>query len=206
MRGTWIKSTVLMLGLSLAGLAIQAQQSTSATANQSATTQSAASGSLEHGKAGALNLSPEQKKQLHQLRLSARDQAAVIRNDQTLSAEQKQSKLKELRASTREQMKSILTPDQQKMMADRRAARREQIAAKLGLTADQQSKLKDLFRSTHQQRETVLSSTTLSNDQKLAELKQIRESAKTQLASILTPDQLQKFHEMRREHRMHKQG
>lgn len=204
MRGIWIKSTVLALGLSLAGFGIYAQQA--APSATSSATEASHSGCSGHGKAGALNLSPEQKKQLHQLRFSARDQAAIIRNDQTLTAEQKQSKLKALHASTREQMKSVLTPDQQKMLAERRAERKAQIAAKLGLTTDQQTKLKDLFRSTHQQRESVLSNATMSNDQKMAELKQIRESAKTQLASILTPDQLQKFREMRREHRMHKQG
>jgi len=202
MSRMWMQSTVLLLGMGLASAGIQAQQGgqTPSQAPQ-ASAQSASTGT-----AGKLNLSPEQKKQLHELRLSARDQAAMIRNDQKLTAEEKMAKLKELRAGMREQMKSVLTPEQQKAWAERRAARQAEIAAKLGLTADQQSKLKDLFRSTHEQREGVLTSTTLTDEQKMTQLKQIRETAKSQLATILTPDQLQKFREMRKQHRHGKQG
>jgi periplasmic protein CpxP/Spy len=205
MRGTWIKTSVLMLGLGLAGAGLQAQ---SASVNTTPNQQAVQSGSTAQ-QAGKLNLTPEQKKQLHQLRLSARDQAAIIRNDQTLNAEQKQSKLKELRATTREQMKSILTPEQQKTFAERRAARRAKIAAELGLTPDQQTKLKDLFQSTRQQRQAVLSNSSMSNDQKLAQLKQIRQEAKSQMATILSPEQLQKLHQLRRQHHgmmMHNRG
>jgi Spy/CpxP family protein refolding chaperone len=203
MRGKWIKSTVLMLGMGVAGAGVWAQQ-----ASQSATSQTpeASAQSASPSTAEGLQLSQAQKKQLHELRLAARDQAAVIRNDQKLTAEEKMVKLKELRANTREQMKSVLTPEQQSAWAARRDARQAEVAAKLGLTADQQSKLKDLFRSTHEQRQSVLTSTSLSDEQKMTQLKQIRETAKAQLATILTPDQLQKFREMRKEHHMHKQG
>ncbi len=78
---------------------------------------------------------------------SARDQAAIIRNDQTLTAEQKQAKLKALRASTREQMKSVLTPEQQKAFADRRAAAKANFAAKLGLTRRPAEQIERLFTS-----------------------------------------------------------
>ena len=195
---------MLLLGMGLASAGLQAQQAeqTPSQAPQA----SAQSPSTSTDAAGKLNLSPEQKKQLHELRLSARDQAAIIRNDQKLTAEEKTAKLKELRAGMREQMKAVLTPDQQKVWAERRAARQAEFAAKLGLTADQQSKLKDLFRSTREQRESVLNSTTLTNEEKATQLKQIRETAKSQLATILTPDQLQKFREMRKQHRHGKQG
>jgi Spy/CpxP family protein refolding chaperone len=204
MRGIWMKISLLMLAMSLAGAALQARQAPAATsANQDAVQ----SGSAAQG-AATLKLSPDQKKQLHQLRTNARDQAAIIRNDQTLNGEQKIAKLKELRASTRDQMKSILTPEQQKAFAERRAARKAKIVAELGLTPEQQTKLKDLFQSTRQQREQVLMNTSLTNDQKLAQLKQIRDDRKTQLASILSPDQLQKFRQMRKHRRMmmHNQG
>jgi hypothetical protein len=203
MSRTWMQSTVLLLGMGLASAGLQAQQAAEQTPSQ-APQVSAQSDST--GMAGKLNLSREQKKQLREMRLSARDQAAIIRNDQKLTAEEKMAKLEELRAGMREQMKAVLTPDQQKAWAERRAARHAKIAARLGLTADQQNKLKDLFRSTREQRQSVLASTTLTNEEKLTQLKQIRETAKSQLATILTPDQLQKFREMRKQHRHGKQG
>ncbi len=95
-------------------------------------------------------------------------------------------------------MKSVLTPEQQKAFADHRAAAKAKFAAKLGLTADQQSKLKDLRRSTRQQRQAVLNNPSLTNEQKQAQLSQIRQTTQAQLATILTPEQLAKFHQMRK--------
>jgi Spy/CpxP family protein refolding chaperone len=192
-----MKSTVLLLGMTLAGGALLAQQATPPAAPQApeAATQSAT------GTGGALQLTVDQKKQLRELRMSARDQAAIIRNDQTLNEEQKQAKLKELHASTRAQMKAVLTPAQQTEFAERRAAHQAKVAAKLGLTPDQQSKLKDLFVSNRQQREAVLTNASLTNEQKQAQLIQLRQANKAQLATILTPDQLEKFQQMRKAHR-----
>jgi Spy/CpxP family protein refolding chaperone len=203
MRGTWIKNTVLLLGMTVAGTALIAQQASSpaiqpapGTATQSASADTNA----------RPQLSAEQKKQMRELRMSARDQAAIIRNDQTLNQEQKQAKLQQLRASTREQMKALLTPEQQTAMVNHRAERRAKIAAKLGLTSDQQSKMVALFHSTRQQRQSALKDGSLTNEQKQAQLSQIRQSAKTQLATILTPEQLVKFQEMRKAHRHNRQG
>jgi Spy/CpxP family protein refolding chaperone len=214
MRGTWIKSATLLLAMTLSGTAMLAQQATS-DATQSATpaatepaTQAApqAATHCARGTTARLQLTIEQRKQLRQLRMSARDQAAIIRNDQTLSPEQRQAKMKELRINTRQQMKAVLTPAQQTTLANRRAERRARIADKLGLTPDQQSKLKDLFVSTRQQRQAVLQNTSLSNEQKKVQLSQIRQASKAQLATILTPEQLAKFHEMRKHHRRGMRG
>ena len=191
MRGIWIANTVLMVGMTVSGAALLAQQATTP-APETTTTQGAASAT------GRPQLSEEQKKQLSGLRNSMRDQAAIIRHDQTLTAEQKQAELKALHASTREQMKSVLTPEQQKAFADHRAAVKAKLAAKLGLTADQQSKLSDLRRANHEQRQAVLNNSSLTNAQKQAQLSQLRQQSQAQLATILTPEQLAKFHQMRR--------
>jgi len=197
MHGTWIKNAVLMLGMTLGGTALLAQQATAPAPD--ANTQSAAGATTQTAKP---QLTAEQKQHLRDLRNSARDQAAIIRNDQTLSAEQKQAKLKALRASTREQMKSVLTPEQQNAFAERRATAKANFAAKLGLTTDQQSKLKELRQSTRQQRQAVLKNTSLTNEQKQAQLSQIRQATQAQLATILTPEQLEQFHQMRRHRKL----
>jgi Spy/CpxP family protein refolding chaperone len=183
MNTRWIKSTVLLAGMTLSCAALFAQQATTPAATTQPATTSA-------------RLSAEQKQQLMEMRATARDQAAIIRNDQTLTPEQKQQKLQELHANTREQMKAILTPEQQQAFAARRTARQAKVAAKLGITADQQNKLKELFQSTRQQRQAVLTNSGLTNDQKQTQLTQIRQNAKAQMATILTPDQLTKFQQM----------
>jgi Spy/CpxP family protein refolding chaperone len=195
-----MKSTVLLLGMSLAGTALLAQQTTPEAASQAPVAQSAT------GTTGALQLTVEQKKQMRELRLSARDQAAIVRNDQSLTGDQKMAKLKALHASTREQMKAVLTPAQQTAFAERRAAHQAKVAAKLGLTPEQQSKLKDLFASNRQQRQAVLTNASLSNEQKQAQLTEIRATNKAQLATILTPEQMAQFQQMRRARRHGRMG
>jgi Spy/CpxP family protein refolding chaperone len=205
MHGTWMKSTVLLLGMTLAGTALLAQQTTPVATAPATSTQSASSAT---GKTGALQLTVEQKKQMRELRLSARDQAAILRNDQSLTGDQKAAKLKALHASTREQMKAVLTPAQQTAFAERRAAHQARFAAKLGLTPEQQTKLKDLFVSNRQQRQAVLTKASMTNEQKQAQLSEIRQTNKAQLATILTPEQLAQFQQMRkaRHHRMGMHG
>jgi len=80
------------------------------------------------------------------------------------------------------------------------------MAARLGITPDQQSKLKALFGSNRQQRQAVLANSALSNEQKQAQLTQIRQNSKAQLATILTPEQLAKFQQMRMSRGHHKQS
>ena len=135
-----------------------------------------------------------------------RDQAAIIRHDQTLTAEQKAAKLKELRASTREQMKSVLTPAQQQTFADRRAARKAHFAAKLGLTRGSADQIEELFQSNSPAAPGRADQPSLTNEQKQAQLSQIRQSSQAQLATILTPEQLVKFQQMRRKRRSREAG
>jgi Spy/CpxP family protein refolding chaperone len=198
-----MKNTVLLLGMSLAGTALLAQQTTPEAAPP-ATSQAVVTGST--ATSGALQLTVEQKKQLRELRLSAHDQAAIIRHDPSLSDDQKTAKLEALRASTHEQMKAVLTPAQQTAFAERRAAHQAKVAAKLGLTPDQQSKLKDLFASNRQQRQAVLTNASLTNEQKQTQLSQIRQTNRAQLATILTPEQLAQFQQMRKAHRHARMG
>jgi len=140
-----------------------------------------------------LGLTQEQKTQLHNLRTSMQDQIAIIRHDSTLSQEQQQQQIQQLRQTTRAQINAVFTPEQQQRLAQMKAARQ----AKLGLTQAQQAQLKSLFSGIRQQRETVLNNAALSYTQKRTQLQQIRQNTQTQLSSILTPDQLQKMHHMR---------
>jgi len=43
----------------------------------------------------------------------------------------------------------------------------------------------------------VLKNASLTNEQKQAQLSQIRQASQVQLAAILTPQQLEQFHQMR---------
>jgi Spy/CpxP family protein refolding chaperone len=60
-----------------------------------------------------LNLSPDQKTQLKALHQNMKQQRDAIKNDATLTPDQKKEKMKELHKSQQDKMNSILTPDQQ---------------------------------------------------------------------------------------------
>ena len=68
-----------------------------------------------------LNLSPDQKSQMKELHQSMMQQRDAIKNDASLTPEQKKAKMKDLHQTQMDKMNSILTPDQQaKMKADKK--------------------------------------------------------------------------------------
>lgn len=72
-----------------------------------------------HGGRGgmkSLGLSDSQKAQLKGIREDAKKQRDAIKNDSSLSENQKKAKLKELRTATRGKVDSVLTPEQREKM------------------------------------------------------------------------------------------
>ncbi len=72
-----------------------------------------------------LNLTDDQKAQIKQIREGARSQADAVKNDSSLSADQKEAKLKTIHRDTHEQVGKVLTPEQRKMMHEKMHERRE---------------------------------------------------------------------------------
>lgn len=68
-----------------------------------------------------LNLSDAQKAQLKESHENMKQQRDAVKNDASLTPEQKKAKMKELHQTQQAKMNSILTPDQQaKMQADKK--------------------------------------------------------------------------------------
>src|SRR3954469_22586098 len=63
-----------------------------------------------------LNLTADQKAKMEQLRNNSKTEMTTIKNDKSLSEDQKKSKMQQLRKSQHEQMKSILTAEQLEKM------------------------------------------------------------------------------------------
>ena len=72
-----------------------------------------------------LNLTDDQKSQIKQIREGARSQADAVKNDASLSADQKEAKLHAIHRDKHEQMSKVLTPEQRKMMHEKMHERRE---------------------------------------------------------------------------------
>lgn len=63
-----------------------------------------------------LNLTEDQRAQIKQIHEGARSRMDAVKNDSSLSAEQKHAKIHEIKRDTHEQVKKVLTPEQQKKM------------------------------------------------------------------------------------------
>ncbi|MDP9338361.1 MAG: hypothetical protein M3P45_05785 [Acidobacteriota bacterium] len=72
-----------------------------------------------------LNLSEDQKAQIKQIREGARSQVDAVKNDSSLSAEQKEVKIHSIHRDSHMQMKKVLTPEQLKQMHENMRERRE---------------------------------------------------------------------------------
>ena len=68
----------------------------------------------------------------------------------------------------------------------------------LGLTEDQKSQLRPIVMEETQQMEAVRNDSSLTQEQKIQKINQIRETASPKIKAILTPEQLQKLTEMQR--------
>lgn len=72
-----------------------------------------------------LNLTDDQKAQIKQIHEGTRLKVEAVNNDSSLSADQKQTKIHEMRRDMHEQVKKVLTPDQRKQFDENMREHRE---------------------------------------------------------------------------------
>ena len=160
-----------------------------------------------------LNLTDQQKTQIQGFTEAGRQQALSIKQDTSLTPEQKRDKFRQLRASTHQQVLGILTPEQQQQMKQLRSQHAGMgrgkgagmghgmgAMAKLNLSDDQRAKIQPILKSSREQAHAVRNDTTLTPEQKQAKMRDIHQGAMTQMNSLLTPEQQQQWQQMR-EHR-----
>ena len=157
-----------------------------------------------------LNLTDQQKTQIQGFTQAGRQQALSIKQDTTLTPEQKRDKFRQLRASTHQQVLGVLTPEQQQQMKQLRSqhagmgrgkgagmGRGMGPLARLNLTDDQRAKIQPILQSSRQQARAVRNDTTLTPEQKQAKMRDIHQDTMTQMNSLLTPEQQQQWQQMR---------
>jgi Spy/CpxP family protein refolding chaperone len=85
-------------------------------------------GQAPRGKHGdelaSLNLSDDQKAQVGKIRADEKSQVAAAKTDSSLSADQKQAKIREIRIATHKQILAVLTPEQRSQMKSDAMARK----------------------------------------------------------------------------------
>ena len=160
-----------------------------------------------------LNLTADQQSQVKAIFEATRAQAKVITDNTTLSQDDKMMKIKELREAANTKIKPLLTPDQQqkfdelqKQLSDGTGTPHPgpdpmgdpvaMLTTALSLTADQKTQIQGIFEAMHPQMKTIEDDTTLSQDKKMAKMKDLRNATHAKIKALLTPDQRQKFDEI----------
>jgi Spy/CpxP family protein refolding chaperone len=107
---------------------LQAQESTPGTGQGTVQGQNQANatepGQRHENELAKLNLSDDQKAQVKKIHEDTKAQMSAVQGDATLTADQKQAKMKQLRQASHKQVKQILTPEQRKQMKADESARR----------------------------------------------------------------------------------
>jgi Spy/CpxP family protein refolding chaperone len=82
--------------------------------------------------------------------------------------------------------------------------RLEHLSEALGLTDAQKEQIKPILKSEFEQMKALKDDTTTDKEQKKEKFRSIRKASDEQIKAILTPEQVEKWKEMRKEHREEK--
>ena len=169
-----------------------------------------------------LNLSPDQKARLQSIREDFKKQSADLKNNTSLSAEEKKNRRKTLHEQFRTQSAAVLTPAQKEQMAnmkgewkeknkdakrggqartgkDNRMQKGQGLQKELGLTSGQQQKMEQLRTDFRNRFSSLRGDNALTQEQKKAKMQELMKQQQEQMKSILTPEQIQKMESARKQ-------
>jgi Spy/CpxP family protein refolding chaperone len=160
-----------------------------------------------------LNLTDTQKAAIKPTFANDANAIKAVRQDGSLTEEQKMAKIKEIRENGRKKINAILTPEQQKEFAELKNRPRhrmrefaenrlEMLSEKLNLTDAQKTTLKPILATEANDIKAVWQDKSLSKEQKQSKASGIREAANTKINAVLTPEQQAKWTELKKEHAM----
>jgi Spy/CpxP family protein refolding chaperone len=135
-----------------------------------------------------------------------------LKKNEDITVREWKSKMATIRKDHRDKVQNVLTDDQKaslkKMMQEHRAEmkkhgahRLEQMKKDLNLTDDQVASLKKSHEDMARKFKAIRDDKSLTDDQKKAQLKDLREQQQNSLKSILTPEQMQKLQQEKKSHR-----
>ena len=161
-----------------------------------------------------LGLTDAQKEQMKSYLQDARSQMEVLRNDTTLTPEQRRTQVQQIRETTQAKLKAVLTPTQQAKADELRAQARqkmeerrqlaedrrlERMTTQLGLSASQGSTIKSITEQSRNQAKAIRENTALTQEQKIQQLQNLRTDTRNQITANLTPDQKTKLDQLRQQ-------
>lgn len=171
-----------------------------------------------------LNLSADQQTKLKAMRDDFKTQADALKA-QTLTEDDRRTKMQDLHRRQKEQLDAILTPDQKQQMETWRAEHKGQLndrkngvgdstwrkgkenrtrdgahlKKELNLSTEQQAKLKEIRTGFKKEAETLRNDKALTKEQKHTKMQELRKDQQAQMKTVLTKEQQEKMQSLRKE-------
>lgn len=152
-----------------------------------------------------MNLTPEQKSKMKELRASNKSAMEAIKNDANLTQEQKKEKMQDLHQSQKESMGKMLTEDQKSKLREAQKKgknadfiNKEKKVKDMNLSADQKVKMKQMREDSKQQMDAIKNDASLTKEQKNQKTKELRQNQHKEMNSILTAEQQAKMKSQKR--------
>jgi Spy/CpxP family protein refolding chaperone len=157
-----------------------------------------------------LNLTDEQKDAIRPVIEKEIKDIQALRADSALSKEEKIEKMKAVRQATQEEIKNVLTPEQQGKLTEAKAEMKEEAKENIGqivqlrmaamserleLTDEQKQKIQPILENEMKEMSAARDDGTLSREQKQEKMKTIRQTAREEINKVLTPEQKAKLEE-----------
>jgi Spy/CpxP family protein refolding chaperone len=190
---TLFTAALLLLGVATA-------QETPASSGPAPTTNAANARMRRGGAIDQLNLTDAQKTQLKSLRDQQHQQLQALRQDQSLTPDQRRAQAQTIHQQFQSQIHGMLTPEQQAQLKQMRG-RRGGPMARLNLTDDQRAKLQPLMQQQREQVQAIRNDSSLTQQQKQEKIQALRQSMMSQMQGILTPEQQQQMQQWQQNRR-----
>jgi Spy/CpxP family protein refolding chaperone len=156
-----------------------------------------------------LNLSSAQKEQMKANHESYKKQMMEFNKNENITVKESRDRKEALHKEQKEKMMSLLTVDQKNKLVQLKKdmeAKHEMEAAKrldkmktnLNLSDDQVAKINAARQATHAQSKAIKENDQLSRTEKKEQLIALKEQNKNSFKSILTPEQISKLEEMKK--------
>lgn len=153
-----------------------------------------------------LNLTETQKSQAKSILQESKDQAKLVRENASLTPEQKKARMKEIKRAGYDQFRQILTPEQQRTLDQKRTRGEQRVKAlkakvqdarkELNLRPEQEARIKELMAARKDEVKALKADTRLTPEQKRAEFKKMKDSVKAEVRRVLDPEQQKKYDAM----------
>jgi Spy/CpxP family protein refolding chaperone len=168
-----------------------------------------------------LGLTAEQREKIKPILTEENAQLDALRGNDTLTRDERRTRLQQLNQATYDQIRPILTPEQQKRheairkkITENRSKKRStrpgpnpgendpenrlrRLTEDLGLSPEQQEKIKPILADEYRQLEAMRGNDSYNRESRRARLQQLIDTTSGKMKPILTPEQQKKYDDIK---------